>query len=175
MDVIGDEPQLLARIGNGDEKALGDLYDRYSRLIYSMVLRITHSESETTEIVQDVFLTVWRSATSFDAERAKISTWLTTVARNKAIDRHRTLQRRLPEGERTPSLAHSNQGTIEAARLSSMVGELSSNQCHAIQLAFFEGLTHLEMADRSGETPKTVKSHIRLGMEKLRQKAKGGE
>ncbi len=180
-----NESQLLARIGQGDEVALGDLYDRYSRPVYSMVLRITQSETEAEEIVQDVFLKVWRSAGSFDAERAKVFTWITTVARNKAIDRIRSLRRRLPVSGRpdgsdlVEDVADSTDPlgnaifADESLRLSHMVNELPVKQCQAIQLAFFEGLTHTEIAGRLGETIGTVKARIRLGMEKLRQKVKG--
>lgn len=182
-----NESQLLARIGQGDEGALGDLYDRYSRPVYSMVLRMTQSETEAEEIVQDVFLTVWRTAGSFDAKRAKVFTWITTVARNKAIDRIRSLRRRLqvsalPNGsdlvegvdDSADPLGNAILGD-ESLRLSHMVNELPVNQCQAIQLAFFEGLTHPEIANRLGDTIGTVKARIRLGMEKLREKVKGGE
>ena len=187
MQTTADESQLLARIGQGDEVALGDIYDRYSRPVYSMVLRMTQSETEAEEIVQDVFLAVWRTAGSFDADRAKVFTWIVTVARNKAIDRIRSLRRRLPvsllpdgsgptEGvedgaDPLGNAIHSD----EALRLNHMVNELPVNQCRAIQLAFFEGLTHPEIASRLGETIGTVKARIRLGMEKLRQKVKGGD
>ncbi len=186
MQSTTDESQLLARIGQGDESALGALYDRYSRPVYSMVLRMTQSETEAEEIVQDVFLAVWRTAGSFDADRAKVFTWIITVARNKAIDRIRSLRRRLPASLMTDVSNHAEGvdngadplgNTIhadESLRLSHMVNELPVNQCQAIQLAFFEGLTHPEIASRLGETIGTVKARIRLGMEKLRQKVKGG-
>jgi RNA polymerase sigma-70 factor (ECF subfamily) len=179
---VDDNPQIIRRIAQGDEAALGDLYDRYSRPVYAMVLRMVRSEVDAEEIVQDVFLTVWRSARSFDAERAKVFTWVVTVARNRAIDRIRSIQRRQPaihaaaapeplDTDGTP--LHSAMMADEARRLSDFVEALPVNQCLAIQLAFFEGMTHPEIAARLGETIGTVKAQIRLGMEKLRQKVKG--
>lgn len=148
-----------------------------------MVLRMVRSEVDAEEIVQDVFLTVWRSALSFDPERAKVFTWLVTVARNRAIDRIRSIRRRIPTIHTTaaPESADPADTPLDSAmmadegkRLSDLVGALPVNQYRAIQLAFFEGMTHPEIAERLGETIGTVKAQIRLGMEKLRQKVKGG-
>jgi RNA polymerase sigma-70 factor (ECF subfamily) len=186
MSSAADESQLLMRIGRGDELALAALYDRFARPIYSMVYRITHNERDAEEIVQDVFLTVWRTASTFDPKRASAFTWLTTVARNKAIDRIRAAQRRIPPppSEEVASVRESVDLSANPAdevsqadqseALGSIVRTLPTNQRQAIELAFFEGLTHPEIAERLGETIGTVKSRIRLGMEKLRQKLKGG-
>lgn len=185
MSSAADESQLLTRIGRGDESALAALYDRFSRPIYSMVLRITYNERDAEEIVQDVFLTVWRTAATFDAQRASAFTWLTTVARNKAIDRIRASQRRIPPppstetnsgNEAVDPSANPADEVSQADRsesLSLIVRTLPTNQRQAIELAFFDGLTHPEIAERLGETIGTVKSRIRLGMDKLRIKLKG--
>lgn len=186
MQTLSDEPHLIARIGKGDSAALAELYDRYSGPVYSMVLRMTRDEAETEQIVQDVFIAVWRTAASFDAERAKVFTWLTTVARNKAIDRIRANRRRAPASALVdPDLlvepSHSGGDPAyhsaireEADRLKQMMRALPADQSEAIQSAFFDGLAHAEIAGALDEADGTIKAQIRLGMEKLRQGMIGG-
>lgn len=172
-------------MAKGEETALGELYDKLGGLLYSLAHRVLHSDREAEEIVQDVFVSAWRNAHRFDPERASVSTWLTTMARNKAIDRLRANRRRLPaaplEPEFTaeprdgaPDPAQAAAGDDRRARIAAWVGELPPNQRRAVELAFFDGFTHPEIAARLGETIGTVKSRIRLGLDRLRQKMKGG-
>lgn len=180
-----DEENCIRRMVAGEEGALGDLYDRLGGLLYSLARRILGSDREAEEIVQDVFVSAWRNARSFDPARASVTTWLTTMARNKAIDRLRANKRRIPaapaEPEHVPEMrdeaANPSQSTQQAdrrQRIAGWIGELPPNQREAVEMAFFEGLTHPEIAARLGETIGTVKSRIRLGLDRLRQKLKGG-
>lgn len=186
MQTLSDEPHLIARIGKGDSAALAELYDRYSGPVYSMVLRMTRDEAETEQIVQDVFIAVWRTAASFDAERAKVFTWLTTLARNKAIDRIRANRRRAPalvlvdpdlfveRSVMSGAPAYHSAIREEADRLKQMMRALPADQSEAIQSAFFDASAHAEIAGALDEANGTVKAQIRLGMEKLRQGMIGG-
>jgi RNA polymerase sigma factor (sigma-70 family) len=179
------EEDCIRRMADGDESALGDLYDRLGGLLYSLARRVLNSEREAEEVVQDVFISAWRNARSFDPARASVTTWLTTLTRHKAIDRLRASRRRLPsaptEPEYLPEMRDEAANPAEAAqlndrrqRIAGWVGELPFNQRQAVELAYFEGLTHPEIAKQLGETIGTVKSRIRLGLDRLRQKVKGG-
>ncbi|MDD5199904.1 MAG: sigma-70 family RNA polymerase sigma factor [Terrimicrobiaceae bacterium] len=177
--------ECMRRIANGNEDALGALYDQFGGLLFGLARRITGNEREAEEIVQDVFVTVWRNARTFDGTRSSPATWLTALARNKSIDRLRTSRRRLPapppDPESVPEmrdpLPDPSQAALagdRAARIAACLGELPPNQRQAVELAFFDGLTHPEIATRLNETIGTVKSRIRLGLDRLRQKVKGG-
>lgn len=177
--------ELLPRIAQGDEAALGALYDACGGLVYSLARRVLGNDREAEEITQDVFVSVWRHARTFDPTRSSANTWLTTLARNKAIDRLRTLRRRLPlapgDAENLPPVVDPAPTPEETAarddragRVGQWLSELPPNQRQAVELAFLEGLTHPEIATRLGETIGTVKSRIRLGLDRLRQKVKGG-
>ncbi len=187
MDSDPDESELIRRLADGDESAVADLYDRFARPLYSMVHRILHNPADAEEIVQDVFVSLWKNADTFDARRSSPFTWLVTIARNKSIDRLRRTQRRLPEApgsaEPNPALepidesrdaAATTAGNERAEIVSQWVAELPENQREAVGLAFFDGLTHPQIAERLHESVGTVKSRIRLGIEKLRRKT-GGE
>jgi RNA polymerase sigma-70 factor (ECF subfamily) len=182
---MSDEENCIRRIASGDEGALGELYDRLGGLLFSLARRIVGNEREAEEIVQDVFVAAWRNARTFDPARASVTTWLTTMVRNKSIDRLRTSRRRLPaapaepghvveipdEGANPAQSAHQHD---RQQRIAGCMEDLPPNQRQAVELAFFEGLTHPEIAVRLGETIGTVKSRIRLGLDRLRQKMKGG-
>ncbi|MGC1481089.1 MAG: sigma-70 family RNA polymerase sigma factor [Chthoniobacterales bacterium] len=180
------DQELIRRLANGDETAVGELYDRFSRPLYSMVHRILRNPADAEEIVQDVFVSLWKNADTFDGNRSSPFTWLVTIARNKSIDRLRRSQRRLPEANGTADPLPSRQATDPAADASAAteqsertnilavwVNELPANQREAVALAFFDGLSHPQIAERLNESIGTVKSRIRLGIEKLRRK-KGG-
>lgn len=180
-----EEESCIRRMADGEESALADLYDRMGGLVFSLVHRILRNDRETEEIVQDVFVGAWRNAKSFDPSKAGAATWITTMARNKAIDRLRANRRRLPPAPDEPDLlpeaidsspdpARAAQIDDRRSRVSGWVSDLPPNQRQAVELAFFDGLTHPEIAAHLGETIGTVKSRIRLGLDRLRQKMKGG-
>jgi len=184
-DVPMSPEECLHRIADGDENALGALYDQLGGLLFSLARRITGNDREAEEIVQDVFVSAWRNARAFDARRASPTTWLVTMTRNKAIDRLRASRRRLSAAPQdaefmpevvdpTPDPAQAAQSDDRAARIAGWMRDLPPNQRQAVELAFFDGLTHPEIAARLGETIGTVKSRIRLGLDRLRQKMKGG-
>ncbi len=188
MNGSPDELALISRLADGDESAVGELYDRFARPLYSMVHRILPNSSDAEEIVQDVFVSLWKNADTFDSRRSSPFTWLVTIARNKAIDRIRHTKRRLPEALGSTD-TESSREQIDPANdaaddtdqneradiISAWVTELPSNQREAISLAFFDGLSHPQIAEHLHESIGTIKSRIRLGIEKLRRKTGGIE
>ncbi|MBI3670790.1 MAG: sigma-70 family RNA polymerase sigma factor [Acidobacteria bacterium] len=167
--------QLVRRV----PEALGVLYDRHARAVYSLVLRIAQQAASAEEIVQDVFLQVWRNAHLYQPSRGPVEPWLFTLARNRALDQMRLKREKQRRREETlesqplacaapnPELLVDRQRRAERVR--SLIGSLPVPQRKAIELAFFEGMTHSEIAKALQEPLGTVKSWIRTGLLRLRE------
>lgn len=176
-----EDGELIRRMAHGDKQACSELYDRFSRPLYSVALRILNDQSEAEDVVQDVFLALWEKAGTFDGGRGSAFGWAITLTRNRAIDRIRTRRRRstllsesfvedLPGGH-TPPDADSADELIFKEKAGSVRAALSSlprEQYRALELAFFSGLTQQEIAARLSEPLGTVKARIRRGLLKLR-------
>lgn len=172
---------LMERVLQQDSSALETLYDRYGRPVYSLVLRIAQNPASAEEIVQDIFLQLWRSADRFQISRGPLEPWLFTMARNRALDflrLKREKQRRREDSDTdviVPSavVRPDPEGDIDQSRraekIRALLSSLPEAQRRAIELAFFEGLTHSEIADATGEPLGTVKSWIRGGLLRLRE------
>jgi RNA polymerase sigma-70 factor (ECF subfamily) len=172
------EIDLMRRIGAGESEALAEVFDLHSSGVLGLLFRILGRRSEAEEILQEVFLQVWMQADRYDPERASPRGWILMLARSRALDRIRrrdSSRRREEEAANDEPLAVSPVGTerLEAverrSRVASALGLLSPEQRHCIELAFFEGLTHTQIAERLQAPLGTVKSRILLGMNKLRQ------
>ena len=173
----------LERMARGDHEALAELYDRHGRLVYSLALRILRDQSDAEDIVQEVFSQAWRQAARYDASRGNPVAWLLNLTRSRAIDRLRGRRARPDAAAADPAaldLADLSQPVDEqialshqAARIRAAVGELSVLQRVAIELAFYEGMTHVEIADRLELPLGTVKTRIRQGLLKLRERLAG--
>jgi RNA polymerase sigma-70 factor (ECF subfamily) len=160
-------------------RAFEQLYDRHCRLVYSLVLRIVQQAGTAEEIVQDVFLQLWRNAAQFDATRGPFLPWLLTLARNRALDTLRLKserqRRREDQTEELPSISAVPQFEKEldekrrASRVRELMTSLQPQQKRAIELAYFEGLTHTEIAAALQEPLGTVKSWIRNGLLRIRE------
>lgn len=175
------DEQLIEWLASGNLVALDALYARYARPVYSLALRILGDTADAEEVAQDVFERVWRHATSFDRERGRVGTWLLSMTHHVAIDVLRKRQRR-PQtisGEAAERVAlvlpdlgqdvdETTLRSIEAAQVRRMLRSLPAPQRQAIELAFFGGLSHLEIAAALGDPLGTVKTRIRRGMERLR-------
>jgi RNA polymerase sigma-70 factor (ECF subfamily) len=173
------EPSLIHRIASGDGEALTRLFDLCSSVALGLLVRILGDRAEAEEVLQEVFLQVWMQADRYDEARSTPRGWLLMLARSRALDRlrRRDARRRREEEsvEEEGRLAIQPEGTgrLEAAerqsQVSSALGALSPEQRRCIELAFYEGLTHTQIAERLKAPLGTVKSRILLGMSKLRQ------
>ncbi len=177
----GLDPDLLPRVARGDRGAFGQLYEQSSTLLFSLAFRILGDRDSAADLLQDVYLEVWRKRVSYDAARGTPMAWLVTMTRSRAIDR---LRSRTAKGhgvtdpiDHAPAvqLADGNPSPLEASagnETRSLVGkalaELPEAQRKAIELAFYQGLSHSEIAARLNEPLGTVKTRIKLGMDKLR-------
>jgi RNA polymerase sigma-70 factor (ECF subfamily) len=168
----------LARMARGDGEAVAELYDRHARPIYSLALRILGDVSEAEDVVQEVFSQAWRQASRYSASRGSVAAWLLTLARSRAIDRLRARRAR-PAGvtddraagqvvDAGPPVDSQVLSSEQVARVRAALEELPVLQRAAIELAYYEGLTHAEIAARLEEPLGTVKTRIRLAMMKLR-------
>ncbi|HEV8150809.1 MAG TPA: sigma-70 family RNA polymerase sigma factor [Gemmatimonadales bacterium] len=174
---------LLDRVAQGDEAALERLYDRYAAVLYALAYRIAGERSDAEEIVLDSFTQAWRDATRFRSERGSVAAWLTMICRSRALDLVRARARRArvassaaaAEPGAPPAMGSAVGGERDIERLErrKVVAEalrgLSPPQRQAIELAYYDGLSHSEIAERLGEPLGTVKTRVRLAMEKLRE------
>ena len=166
---------LIQKIVQRDESALAALYDRYASLLSSLLNRILRDTQASEEILQDVFYQLWRNAAQFDPARGSLPGWLAVIARNRAISR---LRRHNPsEGEELLETTVIVPANLENAlaqqqllgRVKGALENLSSEQRAAIELAYFEGLTHSEIASKTGDPLGTVKTRIRSAVERLKR------
>ncbi len=174
------DAELLRQIASGDGDALTRLFDLHSPVLLGLLIRILGTRAEAEEALQEVFLQVWMQADRYDETRSSPRGWLAMLARSRALDRIRRREaRRRREDESAEEEARmalvepDGTGRLEAAErrtlVSSALERLSPEQRRCIELAFFEGLTHTQIADRLKAPLGTVKSRILLGMSKLRQ------
>jgi len=171
------DPELVQRLQRRDPQALGELYDRYGRIVFSLILRIVRDAGTAEDLVQETFLRVWNRVQGFDAEKGAIAPWLLAVARNRAIDYLRSVagrERNALEFEETdhPALYVDMEGDIltsdQARVISGALKKLNANQRQVIELAYFEGLSQSEMAERMGQPLGTIKTWVRTALKNLR-------
>jgi len=178
---LSTDGQLLGRIAAGENAALGELYDRYGSTLLALALRILRRKPDAEEVLGDVYWELWRNPDRFDPMRASLVGYLLTLTRSRAIDRVRARRRseevHAPpvETERADAMAtdptpfaaalHAERGR----RIRAALGRLNADQRRAIELAFYSGLTHNEVASELGQPLGTVKSRIRQGLIQLRE------
>jgi RNA polymerase sigma-70 factor, ECF subfamily len=170
---------LVRRLLQRDVSAFEELYDRHSRIVFALVLRILQQASTSEEVVQDVFLQLWRSAAQYDESRGPFVPWLLTLARNRALDQLRLKSERqrrredqteeLPPVVTIPDFEGSLDEQRRAKRVRELIGSLNPQQKRAIELAYFEGLSHSEIANALKEPLGTVKGWIRNGLLRLKE------
>src|SRR5437868_1754159 len=172
-DPILPDATLMTRIRNGDQAALGELYDRYSQVVYSVALRVLGDTTQAEDILQDIFMQIWRNPSSFDASRGSLAAWLAVIARHRAID---YLRRRRPETDIEEVIVsvdtHLDQVTdrnLTLNRVRTVVETLPAEQRKPLEMAFFEGLTHAEIAAKTGEPLGTIKTRIRSALITVRK------
>ena len=186
----GADAALMERLVRRQESALAELYDRYGRAVYSLAYRISKQDASAQEIVQEVFLQLWRNAHQYQPGRGALEPWLLTLARNRALDRVRSKHERQRQREDLmdePSFdscshslrlagSHGSEGPelmidqrTRARKVRDVVAALPEAQRRAVELAYFEGMTHSEIAEALKEPLGTVKTWIRSALARLRQ------
>ena len=175
-----EDAALLRRMAAGDEQALGALYDRWQAVVHGVVARMVRQPDDVEDVVEEVFWQAWRQASRFDPTRGAVHSWLLTIARSRALDRVRSLRRRREEpleGDDgrvvTQQVAAGDPGLdAEASERRSIVvaalADLPAEQREALELGYFGGLSQTEIAERTGQPLGTVKTRMRLAMQKLR-------
>jgi RNA polymerase sigma-70 factor, ECF subfamily len=175
-----EDRECLRRMAAGDGSGAGGLYDRHGKAIYSLVLRILGDEGDAEDVVQEVFAQAWRQAGRYEPTRGAVAAWLLVMARTRAIDRLRARRSR-PEGQTvdsekvmaalpssTPDVASELLDAEQVRRMQRALSALPLVQRAAIELAYYEGLSQREIAERLEEPLGTIKTRIRLGLLKLR-------
>jgi len=175
--------RALEGMARGDHGALAELYDRHGRLVYSLALRILRDQGDAEDVVQEVFSQAWRQASRYESTRGHVVAWLMNLARSRAIDRLRSRRARPETGandveadrmlDLAPPIDEQLALSDQAERIRAAVGQLSLVQRVAIELAFYEGLTHVEIAERLELPLGTVKTRIRQGLSKLKERLAG--
>ena len=172
------DEELARRLQQRDERAMVDLYDRYGRLAWSVVVAIVRDTSLAEDLVQETFLRVWTRIQFFDAARGALGPWLLAIARNRAIDHIRSVRSRMDRGSveldvtSHPSLFVDMErdifNTDHARLIGAALKKLNANQQRVIELAYYEGLSQTEMAERMGQPLGTVKTWVRTALSTLR-------
>ena len=175
-----DDALLLRRMAGGDEQALGVFYDRWQPLVHGVVLRILRQRDDVADVVEEAFWQAWRQAGRFEMGRGTVQTWLLTIARSRALDKVRALKRLREEpmegesGDLVVQLAADGDPSMnaEAAERRTFViaalADLPAEQREALELGYFAGLSQTEIAERTGQPLGTIKTRMRLAMQKLR-------
>jgi len=164
---------LVSAIRGGDQSAMATLYDRYSSIVYSVALRVSADTGAAEDVLQEVFMQLWRNPTAFDASRGSLGAWLAVITRNRSID---ALRKRRSETDIDevivsvqPDLASEAERTRALEKVRGVLGSMPVSQRTALELAFFEGLTHTEIAGKTGEPLGTIKTRIRSGLLTIRK------
>jgi RNA polymerase sigma-70 factor, ECF subfamily len=173
----GADARLMRRLQSRDPNALADLYDRYGRLAYSLILRVVRDTGVAEDLVQETFLRVWNRVQGFDADKGAVGPWLLAIARNRAIDYLRSTTGRARNTLELDSTEHpllysdmekDLLSADNARRVKAAMEKLSPHQRQVNELAYFEGLSQTEMAERMGQPLGTVKTWVRTALRNLR-------
>lgn len=168
-----DDAALLALVQRGDDHAMAALFDRYSKVVYSVALRVLRDPAAAEDVLQEVFMQIWRNPAGFEATRGSLGGWLAVVSRNRSID---ALRRRRPSDSVDDVVLASKCNLADEAERNSMmekargvIYQLPVEQRKTLEMAFFDGLTHSEIAEMTGDPLGTVKTRIRSALLSLRK------
>lgn len=175
-----EDVALIRRMCDADETALGALYDRWVRSLYSLVFHLLKDADEAEDVVEETFWQAWRKASAYEPSRGAVSTWLLTIGRRKALDRLRAKGRRREEpltgsnafadlASSAPDPSQAVEGSERRTRVRAALRELPEEQREVLELGYFQGLSQTEIADATGQPLGTVKTRMRLAMQKLRE------
>lgn len=172
LNVTSTDATLLSAVRSGDEQAMGELYERYSGIVYSVALRVLGDTGAAEDTLQDVFMKLWRNPEVFDENRGGLAGWLAVITRNRAID---ALRRRRPESDIDdvvvsvePDMVREADWNRTLEKIRGTLAGMPSSQRSALEMAYFEGLTHTEIAQKTGDALGTIKTRIRAGLKILR-------
>jgi RNA polymerase sigma-70 factor (ECF subfamily) len=174
-----EDVALIRRMCDADETALGALYDRWARSLYSLVFHLLKDADEAEDVVEETFWQAWRKASSYEPSRGAVSTWLLTIGRRRALDRLRAKSRRKEESTDSGVLAdiaspagdplQMVESSERRTNVLTALRELPAEQREVLELGYFQGLSQSEIADTTGQPLGTVKTRMRLAMQKLRE------
>jgi RNA polymerase sigma-70 factor, ECF subfamily len=172
-EIATTDAMLVSAIHAGDQTAMAQLYDKYSGIVYSVALRVLGDTGAAEDILQEVFMQLWRNPDVFDANRGSLPGWLAVITRNRAID---ALRKRRPEDEITEVVVRVDPDFIQGVewnraleKIRGAMGSMPAPQRSALEMSFFQGLTHQEIAEKTGEPLGTIKTRIRAGLLLLRK------
>jgi len=170
---VGSDKMLIDRVRIGEQQAMAEIFDRYAGLVYSVALRVLKDSGNAEDVTQEIFFQLWRNPDSFSSSRGSLGAWLLVVARNRAIDHLRQRRPGEPVDEVVVSSATNLQSEAEInimiERVRRIIGDLPHEQQRALQMAFFDGLSHSEIAEKTGQPLGTVKTRIRSALTSLRK------
>lgn len=176
-NAASSDTALVSAIRAGDQSAMAALYDRYSPVVYSVALRVLGDTGAAEDVQQDVFMQLWRNPGAFDSSRGNLGAWLAVITRNRAID---ALRKRRPQDDIkdvilsvVPDLAADADRSRVATKVRDLLGAMPPAQRSALEMAYYEGLTHTEIASKTGEPLGTIKTRIRAGLIALRKALEG--
>jgi RNA polymerase sigma-70 factor (ECF subfamily) len=175
-----EDVALIRRMCDADETALGALYDRWVRSLYSLVFHLLKDADEAEDVVEETFWQAWRKASSYEPSRGAVSTWLLTIGRRRALDRLRARSRRREESmtqlggladvaSPIPDPLQATEGSERRSLVQAALRELPDEQREVLELGYFQGLSQTEIAEMTGQPLGTVKTRMRLAMQKLRE------
>ncbi len=175
--------ELISSIVKRNRQAFDLFYDRYAQIIFNLCVRILREEAEAEDVLQEIFVQIWREAERFDPSRASVKTWLFTIARSRSLDRYRsrkTAKQRLDDGaedglEQIASNEDLQTTTVMQRYVSNALDQLTKDQRVVLELSYYQGMTQEEIADRLGEPLGTIKSRIRSALAKLRSLFSGNQ
>ncbi len=175
---VKDDPELVRRLKRRDPEAMAELYDRYGRIAYALIYRVVRNDGVAEDLVQETFLRVWNRIQAFDDEKGALGPWVLTVARNRAIDYLRSVDGRMAKSafeldkiEQPALFASFENDILNQDRLSALrtaFDRLTANQRLVLELAYFEGLSQTEMAERLKQPLGTIKTWVRTALKLLR-------
>jgi RNA polymerase sigma-70 factor, ECF subfamily len=173
INAIPSDLALVTAVRSGDQGAMATLYDRHSSIVYAVALRVLQDTGAAEDVLQDIFMQLWRNPGAFDASRGNMAAWLAVIARHRAID---TLRRRRPENDLEGVVVSVETDLADGAdrsrtldRIRGALQTMPVPQRSALEMAYFEGLTHVEIAEKTGEPLGTIKTRIRNGLLSLRK------
>jgi RNA polymerase sigma-70 factor (ECF subfamily) len=172
-----DDPALLALVNRGDEYAMASLFDRYSKVVYSVALRVLRDPASAEDILQEIFMQIWRNPESFIATQGSLGGWLAVVSRNRSIDALRRKKPTDPVDEMALAspcnLANESERNNMMEKARGVIHRLPVEQRKTLEMAFFDGLTHSEIAEMTGDPLGTVKTRVRSALASLREAFQG--